>query len=111
MRARQAMLARLSEPINIEELAASLGCSRRALQYACQSVFGIRPVEYLRTLRLSAVRQLLLHPGIFTTVQDAATECGFSHLPRFAREYSQTFSELPSQTLARSRAASSNLAT
>jgi AraC family ethanolamine operon transcriptional activator len=103
MRARNAMLARLAEPSDIEQLAHDLGCSRRALQYALQSVFGMRPIEYLRTLRLSAARQLLLQPTTATTVQDAAEECGLFHLPRFARDYARMFSELPSQTLARSR--------
>lgn len=104
MRARDAMLGRLCDPTDVEALARDLGCSRRALQYAFQSVFGMRPVEYLRTLRLSAVRQLLLHPTVSTTVGDAAAQYGLTHLPRFARDYCRMFCELPSQTLARASA-------
>ena len=80
------------------------------MQYALQSVFGMRPIDYLRTLRLAAARQRLLHPTASTTVQDAAEDCGLFHLPRFARDYGRMYGELPSQTLARARAQSLRVA-
>ena len=102
-KARAAMLDQLEEPLRINALCARLGCSPRALQYAFQSVFDVKPVAYFRSLRLTAARRALLGPHRTMTVQDVAAQFGFSHLPRFAQEYAQMFGELPSQSLARGR--------
>ena len=102
-KARAAMLEQLEEPLRIDALCARLGCSRRALQYAFQSVFDVNPVAYFRSLRLTAARRALLGPHRTMTVQDVAAQLGFGHLPRFAQEYAQMFGELPSQSLARGR--------
>jgi AraC family transcriptional regulator, ethanolamine operon transcriptional activator len=102
-KARAVMLEQLGQPLSIAELCTELGCSRRALQYAFQSVFGVNPVAYFRSLRLTAVRRALLNPYRTTTIQDVAATFGFWHLPRLAQEYSKMFGELPSQTLARVR--------
>lgn len=105
-KARAVMFEQLGQPLNIAELCTELGCSRRALQYAFQSVLGVNPVAYFRALRLTAVRRALLNPHRMTTVQDVAATFGFWHLPRLAQEYSKMFGELPSQTLARWRPSS-----
>ena len=102
-KARAAMLDQLEEPLRINALCARLGCSPRALQYAFQSVFDVKPVAYFRSLRLTAARRALLGPHRTMTVQDVAAQFGFGHLPRFAQEYAQMFGELPSQSLARGR--------
>lgn len=107
-KARAAMLDQLGQPLSIAGLCARLGCSRRALQYAFQSVFGVNPVAYFRSLRLTAVRRALLNPDRTTTVQDVAATFGFGHLPRLAQEYAKMFGELPSQTLARASGGSSS---
>jgi transcriptional regulator GlxA family with amidase domain len=52
------------------------------------------------TLRLNAVRTALhqsSRPSL--TVTDAATDCGFFELGRFAASYKQAFGERPSDTL------------
>ena len=108
-KARAVMLEQLGQPLSIPELCAHLGCSRRALQYAFQSVLGVNPVAYFRSLRLTAVRRALLHPDRSTTVRVAAVTFGFWHLPRLAHEYAKMFGELPSQTLARARWCPSSL--
>ena len=102
-KARAAMLVQLEEPLRINALCTQLGCSPRALQYAFQSVFDVKPVAYFRSLRLTAARRALLGPHRTMTVQDVAAQFGFGHLPRFAQEYAQMFGELPSQSLARGR--------
>lgn len=101
--ARALMLERIAEPISIQVLCDIVGCSRRALQYAFNSVYGVGPVAYLRALRLNAVRRELQWPQSGTTVLDEASKRGFWHFSRFAREYAQLFGEKPSQTLARGR--------
>ena len=100
-RALVMMLDRLDEALTIGDLCRSLGCSRRALQYAFENVYDINPVAYLRNLRLHAARKALLMPRPSTTVQDVAVAYGFSHLSRFAKAYAFMFGEHPSQSLAR----------
>jgi len=98
-RARAVMIERMGEPISITDLCNELGCSRRALQYAFESIFGVKPVAYLRTLRLAAARMALTANRRGTTVQDVAAAVGFAHLPRFAKDYARMYGERPSETL------------
>lgn len=102
-RARALMLERLGEPLTVTDICLGLGCSRRSLQYACESVFDLSPMAYLRNLRLAAARQQLRCAGPGTTVKGVAAAVGFSHLPRFAQAYSQMYGEWPSQSLATGR--------
>lgn len=83
-------------PMSVVELALRLGVSRRTVQYACQDALGIKPVSYLRAIRLSGARKEMRHAR---SVSEAATRWGFWHFGRFAREYRAMFGELPSETL------------
>jgi AraC family ethanolamine operon transcriptional activator len=83
-------------PMSVIELALRLGVSRRTIQYACQNALGIKPMSYLRSVRLSGVRKELRHAR---SVSEAATRWGFWHFGRFARDYHAMFGELPSETL------------
>ncbi len=83
-------------PMSVVELALRLGVSRRTIQYACQDALGIKPVSYLRAIRLSGARKELRH---VQSVSEAATRWGFWHFGRFAQDYSAMFGELPSETL------------
>lgn len=98
-RSRELVEGNICSPLSILDLCAKLRVSRRTLQASFQRVAGIGPLEYLRNLRLNAVRRRLstttaqeLHVG------DAAAEMGFFHLSHFARHYKQLFDELPSDT-------------
>ncbi|WP_343591131.1 helix-turn-helix domain-containing protein [Paracidovorax wautersii] len=102
-RARAAMLERLHEPLSVSDLCLQLGCSRRSLQYAFESIYDQKPVAYLRTLRLAAARRQLTSGAPGVTVQDVAAAVGFNHLPRFARAYAQMYGERPSESLAAHR--------
>ncbi|WP_157900039.1 helix-turn-helix domain-containing protein [Rhodoferax koreense] len=103
-RARATMLERLSEPLSVTDLCTELGCSRRSLQYAFESIYGLGPVAYLRAMRLAEARRRLTGGKRGTTVQDVAAAVGFNHLPRFAQEYARMFGERPSASLAAHRA-------
>jgi AraC family ethanolamine operon transcriptional activator len=102
-RARAVMLERLADPLSITDLCAGLGCSRRSLQYAFESVYDLGPVAYLRNLRLGEARRRLTSGRSGTTVQDVAAAVGFTHLPRFAQDYARMFGERPSESLAARR--------
>jgi AraC family transcriptional regulator, ethanolamine operon transcriptional activator len=87
------------EPVTVLDLCSALRCSRRTLQTSFQRVANVTPVEYLRAMRLNAVRRLLRSTSAEELlIGDAAARYGFSHLSYFAREYRDLFGELPSQT-------------
>ena len=86
-------------PLSILDLCEQLRVSRRTLQYSFQSVTGMRPVEYLRNLRLNAVRRRLnTTPACTYNVGDVAVALGFCHLSHFAAHYRELFGEAPSET-------------
>ncbi|MFX1738482.1 helix-turn-helix domain-containing protein [Paraburkholderia sp. SUR17] len=87
------------QPLTVLDLCRHLRCSRRTLQTSFQRVANVTPVEYLRSIRLNAVRQLLRSTAAGELlIGDAAARWGFTHLSYFAREYRDLFGELPSQT-------------
>ena len=83
-------------PMSVIELALRLGVSRRTIQYACRNTLGVKPMSYLRAVRLSGVRKEMQYAR---SVSEAATRWGFWHFGRFARDYRAMFGELPSETL------------
>jgi AraC family ethanolamine operon transcriptional activator len=87
------------QPPDIPQICGVLGISRRTLQYALQRDLGMRPVEYMRALRLNAARACILRGA---SVTSAATQAGFWHLGRFSQDYRALFNENPSATRYRS---------
>ncbi|MDQ2820571.1 MAG: helix-turn-helix domain-containing protein [Pseudomonadota bacterium] len=86
-------------PVTIIDLCARLRTSPRTIQNSFLAVTQTTPVDYLRSIRLNAVRrQLLATSAIALTVGEAAAVWGFFHLSHFAVAYKSLFGELPSQT-------------
>ena len=79
----------------IAAICEALGVSRRTLQYSFHEIAGVNPATYLRIIRLNQARRDLKAGASVTT---AATNWGFWHFGRFAREYRDLFGELPSRT-------------
>jgi AraC family ethanolamine operon transcriptional activator len=98
--AREVVLSNPAAPTSIADLCRTLGVSRRTLQYCFQDVVGRGPLEFLRAIRLNAVRRSL---RTAPSVTDAAAHWGFWHLGHFSRDYRAMFGELPSQTARRYR--------
>ncbi|MDE1166170.1 MAG: helix-turn-helix domain-containing protein [Pseudomonas sp.] len=88
------------EQFGVLDLCNHLRISRRTLQYSFESVLGMSPLNYLRSVRLNTARKLLVRSPS-ETIQGAALDAGFSHLGRFSRYYQDFFGELPSQTVSR----------
>ena len=89
----------VDEPISVLDLCERLRVSRRTLQNSFHVVAGIPPVEYLRNLRLNAVRRRLAStPTGVCGVGEAAAQMGFYHLSHFSRNYRGLFGEYPSET-------------
>lgn len=101
-RADSYLLSHMSLPVPVSYLSRVVGLSERGLRSAFQSVVGMSPKRYMRTVRLFAVRSALCQTDTRrVTVTDAATGFGFFELGRFAAAYRQEFGERPSDTLRR----------
>lgn len=86
-------------PVTILDLSARLRTSQRTIQKSFHAVTQTTPVDYLRSIRLNAVRrQLLSTSAPALSVGQAAANWGFFHLSHFATAYKCLFGELPSQT-------------
>jgi AraC-like DNA-binding protein len=85
------------------QILARIACvSVRTLHAAFQDQLGETPMAYVRKVRLDRVRaDLLRRDPQRVGVTQIATQWGFMHLSRFARQYRDRFNELPSTTLHR----------
>jgi AraC-like DNA-binding protein len=93
------------EPLFVRDLCAALTTQERALRLAFSSLFGMSPARFLRLRRLNAARRDLgnrQQPA--ASVTEVGVRYAFFDLGRFASDYRKAFGELPSETLARSRA-------
>lgn len=99
---RQWVDAHVGEDISLDRLCAVTGVRWRSLQKACLAATGHTPLELVAARRLAAIRARL-ESGQTDSVSQAAMDCGFTHLGRFAAAYREAYGESPSTTLARAR--------
>lgn len=92
------------EVISVEQLCQASACSMSTLERAFRERFGVSPKRYLVMSRLSGVRYALLEGAQELSVGQVANKWGFWHMGQFALDYRLQFGELPSETLAFSRA-------
>lgn len=92
--------ARAREDIGVQEIAAAVHLSPRAVQYLFRKHLDETPTEHLRRVRLQRAHQDLVaaHPSS-TTVSEVARRWGFGHTGRFAVLYRQTYGVSPHMTL------------
>ncbi|MGB3867077.1 MAG: AraC family transcriptional regulator, partial [Xanthobacteraceae bacterium] len=95
---------RLDEPVRLDTLATVAGVRPRTLQLHFKAHLGTTPLGWVRRTRLARARQQLLAGRDESDITGVAIANGFSQLGRFAARYRNQFGELPSQTLARTRA-------
>jgi transcriptional regulator GlxA family with amidase domain len=93
------MMANLSKPITLVEVAVACGVSSRTLQHGFRQFKMTTPMSYLQDLRLNALREELTQARPGQSIADIAFKWGFTHMGRLAMEYRNRFGELPSQTL------------
>jgi len=102
--AREWMVANARRSLTVAEIAGAAGVSARGLQAAFQRHVGVRPMQFLREVRLRGVRSdLLAADPDATTVAEVAVSWGFHHLGRFSGYYADVHGEAPSETLRRRR--------
>ena len=103
VRALDWLRTHLSEPVDLARLADITGVRPRTLETHFRTFLRTTPLGWVRRVRLTRVRQQLLHAGAEATVTDVAVANGFSQLGRFAGHYRRTFGESPSETIRRAR--------
>jgi AraC-like DNA-binding protein len=99
---RQWVDAHVGEDMSLDRQFAVTGVRWRSLQKACLAATGHTPLELVVARRLAAIRARL-ESGQAGSVSQAAMDCGFMHLGRFAAAYREAYGESPSTTLARAR--------
>jgi AraC family ethanolamine operon transcriptional activator len=100
-RTRELLTARARHVPTLPELCGAIGMSQRTIEYAFRDQFGLRPVQFLKLVRLNRARSVLACSADSTSVTDVAMDFGFWDLGHFARDYRELFGETPSQTLRR----------
>jgi len=94
------MEAHLSEKLPMSRICQAVRVSPRTLRYSFEQIVGVSPMQYMLSLRLHAVRRVLLNGGAEKSINRVAESFGFEHLSRFAQYYRESFGELPSETTA-----------
>jgi len=85
--------------LSVAMVCARLRVSRRTLQNSFHLLAGTTPLDYMRAVRLNAVRAKLHGSDRRDlTIGQAAADCGFDHLSHFVERYNALFGELPSRT-------------
>jgi AraC family ethanolamine operon transcriptional activator len=101
-RARDFLASCVRRVPTVPELCAAIGVSQRTIEYAFRDQLGLRPVQFLKLMRLNRARSSLVGASpASTSVTDVAMDFGFWDLGHFARDYQALFGESPSQTLRR----------
>ncbi len=93
---------RLTQNINVDDLVAASGMSRRSLFAVFRKYLHASPMGYIRSRRLEAARQDLLRADpALASVTEIAGRWGFGNLGNFSVAYRRTYGETPSNTLRR----------
>ncbi|MFJ6654099.1 helix-turn-helix transcriptional regulator [Microbacterium sp. NPDC091313] len=102
-RARAFIEDRAVEPITVADIARAARLSTRHLQTEFKRQLDITPTQYVRRVRLSAARAVLMAGDVTAGVSVAAVAraSGFTHMARFASAYREEYGETPRQTLQR----------
>ena len=103
-RARDFIRQRLTDPIRLADLCQHSHVQERSLEYGFREIVGLRPMTYIKMLRLAEVhRRLLAELSMERSISEVALDSGFCHLGQFAYDYKRLFMESPSTTRRRAR--------
>jgi AraC-like DNA-binding protein len=87
------MKSNIAIPINIDELAAMVNMSTSSFYSQFKQVTGFSPLQYLKRLRLTEARQIMLSDNKDAT--SAAYLVGYESPSQFSREYVRLFGSPP----------------
>lgn len=94
IKAAALMEANIEEPMSLDQLAASVGVSRRQIERLFKRHLNRVPTRYYLELRLRRARELLLQTPM--SIMDVTIACGFHSPPHFSKCYRSLFGYPPS---------------
>jgi sarcosine oxidase subunit beta len=94
IKAAALMEANIEEPMSLDDLAASIGVSRRQIERLFKRHLDQVPTKYYLEIRLRRARELLLQTSM--SIMDITTACGFQSPPHFSKCYRNAFGYPPS---------------
>ncbi len=98
-RATQAVIENIDQRgFGAGALASALGVTEKTLGRRLKKSQGLAPAAFIRSIRLSYARDLILLRQ-FDTVAEIANASGFASTSHFAKLYREEFKETPSETL------------
>lgn len=98
-RATECILDHVGEVgFDVSELASELGISQKTLGRRLKDLHGLTTAAFIRSVRLSVARDLILLRR-YSTVGEVAFAVGFGSVGYFAKLYRQQFNETPSESL------------
>ena len=92
---------RMDRPVRLEEVAEALRLAPRTVHNIMTMMRGLTLQAYVKAIKMRSARRHLLRNETCDLVKQAALALGYTHLGRFAQEYTKFFGEPPSATLAR----------
>ena len=95
--------ANWDKPIDIDAMVAVAQVSARSLFRQFRRDRGCSPADFAKRVRLNHAREMLERSNEVGSVIQVALKCGFQNPGHFARDYRNSFGELPSVTLQRAR--------
>ena len=95
--------ANWDKPIDIDAMVAVAQVSARSLFRQFKRDRGCSPADFAKRVRLNHAREMLERSNEVGSVIQVALRCGFQNPGHFARDYRNSFGELPSVTLQRAR--------
>jgi AraC-like DNA-binding protein len=93
--------ANWDKPIDIETMVAVAKVSARSRFRQFRKDRGCSPADFAKRVRLDRAREMLERANENSSVIQIALRCGFQNPGHFARDYRNTFGELPSASLLR----------
>ncbi len=84
----------LRTPLDIPQLADTVGLTERSLLRRFRATLGVGPLQYYRALRLDAGRRMLDNSDL--SITEIAIACGFESRASFTRAFKQVFGDTPS---------------
>ena len=85
----------IADAVTLTDICRACNISARTLQVSFQAVMNRTPLQAFQEIRLTRLRQLLLHR---VAVRSACEQVGLQPSGRMAANYKRMFGELPSQT-------------
>jgi AraC-like DNA-binding protein len=83
------------QDLDMENIAAALGLSRKQLRNRVMTITGLTPVAYSLQVRLNFARHMIGNED--SPLSSIANRCGFQNLSHFSKAFKQQFGVSPMQ--------------